>query len=845
LAPNVHVPIIMMNPRLVIPFREIDLGALPEVGGKNASLGELLRALEPVGVRVPDGFAITAEAFRRHLAQGSADRFIYDALEKLDVRDVAALEKAGKAARERVCELPLPAELREEVLAAYQRLSLAYADGGTDVAVRSSATAEDLPSASFAGQQESYLNVRGPEQLLTAVRDCMASLFTDRAIVYRSERGFRHRDVALSVGVQKMVRSDLASAGVMFTLDTESGHRGVVTITGSWGLGESVVKGRVNPDEIWVFKPSLEGACSPIIRRDRGDKAIKLVYGDGDGRAVIEQPVDDADRRALVLTDDEVLTLARWGVAIEKHYSERAGHATPMDIEWAKDGASGKLYIVQARPETVHSQKQGTKLEVFHFRGAGQVLARGKSVGGRIGVGVARVIRSAEELSTFQEGEILVTSSTDPDWEPVLKRAAAVVTEQGGRTCHAAIVSRELGLPCVVGTGDATRTVATGQEVTVSCADGDEGRVYEGRLAFEREEIDPDALPTPRIPIMLNVGDPRNAFRLAGLPSAGVGLARIEFVVSSWIGIHPMALLHPERVEPAIAAQIRDRTEGWSSQAEFFVDRLASGVAQIGAAFFPRSVIVRFSDFKTNEYAGLLGGAPFEPVEDNPMIGFRGASRYYDDRYREAFALECAAIRRVRADMGLSNVKVMIPFCRTLTEGRRVIEEMAKNGLRRGEGGLEIYVMCEIPNNVILATEFAALFDGFSIGSNDLTQLTLGVDRDSELLAHLFDERDPGVKKLIQMVATAAHAAGRKVGLCGQAPSDHPEFAEFLADAGLDSISVTADALPNVVRRLPRVPARRDVPRYDIIMPCAEEDLGHPDELGDDRIADPYRHEPA
>ena len=792
------------QPRLLIPFREIDLSMLPQVGGKNASLGELLRSMKSAGVRVPDGFAITAAAFRQHLSQGGADRAIYEALEGLDRGDVGALQRAGALARERVRALPLPAELRTEILAAYRGLSETYEEGETDVAVRSSATAEDLPETSFAGQHESFLNVRGGVALLDAVRDCMASLFTDRAIVYRNENGFAHRDIALSVGVQKMVRSDLASAGVIFTLDTESGHRGVITITGSWGLGESVVKGRVNPDEIWVFKPAL-GADRPIIRRDRGDKAVKLVYGEG-GRSVEEVPVSESDRRAFVLTDGEVLTLARWAVAIEEHYTSRAGHPTPMDIEWAKDGRSGLLYIVQARPETVHSQKHSARLELFHLHGKGRVLVRGKSVGARVGAGVARVIRSATELSSFRDGEVLVAPSTDPDWEPVLKRAAAVVTEQGGRTCHAAIVSREMGLPCVVGTGNATSVLRTGQEVTVSCAEGDEGRVYEGRLAFEREEIDPATLPVPRVPVMLNVGDPRSAFSLASLPSAGVGLARIEFIVSSWIGVHPMALLHPERLEPAVAEQVRARAGGWSSPAEFFTDRLASGIAQIGAAFHPRPVIVRFSDFKTNEYAGLLGGKAFEPVEDNPMIGFRGASRYYDDRYREAFALECAAVRRVRSEMGLGNVKVMIPFCRTLAEGRRVIEEMANNGLRRGEDGLEIYVMCEIPNNVILAAEFAELFDGFSIGSNDLTQLTLGVDRDSELLAHLFDERDPGVKKLIEMVTRAAHAAGRKVGLCGQAPSDHPEFAEFLADIGLDSISVTADALPTVIKRLGRRP---------------------------------------
>jgi pyruvate,water dikinase len=790
-----------MSTRLVIPFRDIDLALLPEVGGKNASLGELLRAVAPAGVRVPDGFAITAAAFRAHLAQEGADRAIYAKLDGLDLHDVEALARAGAFARGRVRALPLPRALEAEILASYDQLSRAFGEAETDVAVRSSATAEDLPSASFAGQHESYLNVRGRDGLLVAIRECMASLFTDRAIVYRAERGFRHQDVALSVGVQKMVRSDLASAGVMFTLDTESGHTGVVTITGSWGLGESVVKGRVNPDEVWAFKDSLRGARQPIIRRQCGDKARKLVYGPN-GADVVEQPVAEADRSKLVLTDEEAVTLARWAVAIEDHYSARAGRPTPMDIEWAKDGRNGDLYIVQARPETVHAQKRSASLEVFHLHGQGTVLARGKSVGERVGAGRARVIRSAEELSSFQDGEVLVAPSTDPDWEPVLKRAAAVVTEQGGRTCHAAIVSRELGLPCVVGTGDATKTVATGREVTVSCAEGDEGRVYEGRLAFEREEIDPAKLGTPRVPVMLNVGDPRAAFRLAMLPSAGVGLARIEFIVSSAIGVHPMALLHPERLEPDVAAAVRARAAAAPSPAEFFIGELANGVAQIAAAFHPRPVIVRFSDFKTNEYAGLLGGKPFEPVEDNPMIGFRGASRYYDERYREAFALECAAIRRVRGEMGLRNVKVMIPFCRTLTEGERVVAEMAKSGLVRGQDGLEIYVMCEIPNNVVLAKEFAAIFDGFSIGSNDLTQLTLGVDRDSELLAHLFDERDPGVKKLIAMVTAAAHAAGRKVGLCGQAPSDHPEFATFLADVGLDSISVTADALPGVVHQL-------------------------------------------
>jgi len=792
----------MSSSRLVIPFKEIDLASLPEVGGKNASLGELSRALAPMGSIVPDGFAVTAEAFRRHLAQEGTAEAIYGLLDHLDVGNVAALAEVGRSARERVRALTLPKDVRLAVLEAYAALSRAHGETDTDVAVRSSATAEDLPAASFAGQHESFLNIRGNEAILWAVKDCMASLFTNRAIVYRAERGFSHRQVALSVGIQKMVRSDLASAGVIFTLDTESGHRGVVTIAGAWGLGESLVKGRVSPDEIWVFKPTLGEGRRPIIRRERGGKAVKLVYGGRGEPPTVELPVSKTERQRFVLSDDEALTLARWAVAIEGHYSARAGRETPMDIEWAKDGRSGRLYIVQARPETVHGGKPSTLVETFRMVGKGRVLVRGKSVGSRVGAGSVRVIRSASELETFKDGEVLVARSTDPDWEPVLKRAAAVVTDQGGRTCHAAIVSRELGLPCVVGTQDGTTVLLTGQEVTVSAAEGDEGHVYDGRVPFQREEIDPSKLPSPRVPVMLNVGDPRSAFRLAALPSAGVGLARIEFIVSSWIGVHPMALLHPERLSPPVAAEVAAKTAEYKTPSEFFVDRLASGVGQIGAAFYPRPVIVRFSDFKTNEYAGLLGGRPFEPVEDNPMIGFRGASRYYDERYREAFALECAALRRVRSEMGLVNVKVMVPFCRTLGEARRVVEEMAKNHLVRGQDGLEIYVMCEIPNNVILAEDFAAIFDGFSIGSNDLTQLTLGIDRDSGLLAHLFDERDPGVKKLIAMVTAAAHGAGRKVGLCGQAPSDHPEYASFLADVGLDSVSVTPDALLQVLHRL-------------------------------------------
>ncbi len=787
----------------VLRFREVDLSRLADVGGKNASLGELIRALEPRGINVPDGFALTSDAFRLHLERAGLADAIYRELADLDVRDVQALAAAGRSIRQRVAAAPLPPEVEQQLLSAYSELSSRYEEEETDVAVRSSATAEDLPTASFAGQQETYLNVRGKARLIESVRNCMASLFTDRAIAYRAERGFAHQDVALSVGVQKMVRSDLASAGVIFTLDTESGFRDVVVITGSWGLGESVVQGRVSPDEFRVHKPTLAEGYAPILRRERGAKAIELVYAAGGTGRVTEQRVSFDRRMQLVLHDDEVLELARWAVEIEKHYSQKHGRPTPMDIEWAKDGESGKLYIVQARPETVHAQAGPPKFELYRMRGQGSVLARGKSVGSKVATGKLRVIHSPEELPSFQTGEVLVAEMTDPDWEPVLQRAAAVITDHGGRTCHAAIISRELGIPCVVGTGDASTKLVTGQEVTVSCAEGDEGKVYAGRVAFDRSEVDPATLVMPSVPIMLNVGNPDLAFTLGQLPVAGVGLMRMEFVISAWIGVHPLALLHPERVDDTAAlAEIRKRAAAYPTPEEFFIDRLASGVAQIAAAFYPRPVIVRMSDFKTNEYAGLIGGAAFEPAEHNPMIGFRGASRYYDDRYREGFALECRALRRVRDAMGLDNVKLMIPFCRTLEEAGRVLAELAKNGLERGVNGLEVYVMAEIPNNIILADEFADLFDGFSIGSNDLTQLVLGIDRDSEQLAPLFNEQDEGVKRLIAQLIEKAHKKGRKVGICGQAPSDHPEFAHFLAKLGIDSISVTSDALPKVIAAL-------------------------------------------
>ncbi|MEY4543985.1 MAG: phosphoenolpyruvate synthase [Pseudomonadota bacterium] len=790
-------------PQFTVPFSALGLSDIGSVGGKNASLGELIRSLVPLGVRVPDGFAVTAGAFTEHLRSSQLEEQIYPALERLDVRDVTALAREGQRIRELIRSAPLSAAISEQVTSAYRALSRQHGEEETDVAVRSSATAEDLPTASFAGQQETYLNVRGPAQLLDAVRNCMASLFTDRAIVYRTERGFAHRAVALSVGVQKMVRSDLGSAGVIFTLDTETGFRDVVLITGAWGLGETVVQGRVNPDEFWVHKPTLAQGFRPIVRRERGEKEVELVYAEGGSQRVVERRVRLARRQQFVLTDDEALELARWAVRIEQHYSERAGHPVPMDLEWGKDGRSGELYILQARPETVHSQNRSAEIELFRMRGKGRLLAHGKSVGSRVAVGPVRIIHSAEDLATFRDGEVLVAPMTDPDWEPVMKRARAIITDHGGRTCHAAIVSRELGVPCVVGTGNASTTIDPDVTVTVSCAEGDEGKIYEGVVPFDREVVNAAELPAPRIPVMLNVGNPETAFLVGQLPSAGVGLARLEFIISSSIGIHPLALLHPERVtDRATEQEIARRVRGHASPREFFVERLASGVAQIAAAFYPRPVIVRMSDFKTNEYAGLLGGKAFEPAEHNPMIGWRGASRYYDPGYRDGFALECEALRRVREVMGLSNVKLMIPFCRTLKEADLVLAELAKNGLERGRQGLEVYVMCEIPNNVILAEQFSDRFDGFSIGSNDLTQLTLGVDRDSELLTHVFDEHDPGVVAMIRMVVEKAHRKGRKVGLCGQAPSDDPAFARLLAEIGLDSVSVTSDALPKVVQAL-------------------------------------------
>jgi pyruvate,water dikinase len=786
-------------------FEEIKIEDVPLVGGKNASLGEMYRELTTQGVKIPNGFAITAEAYWHEVRSAGILGKLKEAMAGLDKTNVTDLAKRGKTARDLFLGAGIPDDLWTEIKTAYDRLCKEYGPD-TDVAVRSSATAEDLPTASFAGQQETYLNVRGYNSLKEACIKCFASLFTDRAISYRIDNNFDHFKVALSIGVMKMVRSDLAASGVIFTLDTETGFRDVVFITGSYGLGENIVQGAVNPDEYYVFKPTFKQGYRAIIRKNLGEKAIKMIYGRGDSKVLtrnIEVPV--ADRRRFCITDDEVLKLAGYAIKIEDHYSKKAGANRPMDIEWAKDGISGELFIVQARPETVQSQKSLNVLETYHLDKKSSVLARGKSVGEKIANGKVRVIPDVAHLSSFNPGEILIADTTTPDWEPVMKTAAAIVTNRGGRTCHAAIVSRELGIPAVVGSEDATEKIHTGQGVTVSCAEGDEGIVYDGILQFHVEKITLNDLKRPKTKIMMNLGNPDEAFSLSMIPNDGIGLARMEFIVNSYIKVHPMALVHPERItDEAVKKNINELTFGYKNKENYFVEKLSQGVGTIAAAFYPKPVIIRLSDFKTNEYASLIGGIHFEPEEDNPMIGFRGASRYYNERYREGFALECRAMKRVREEMGLINLIIMVPFCRRVDEGEKVLNEMAKNGLKRGENGLKIYIMCEIPNNVILIDEFSKLFDGFSIGSNDLTQLTLGVDRDSELVAHDFDERDPGVMKMISMAIQGARRNQRHSGLCGQAPSDYPEFAEFLVKEGIDSISINPDTVMKITLKVIR-----------------------------------------
>ncbi len=790
-------------------FSALGMADVPLVGGKNASLGEMYRELTPQGVKVPNGFAVTAEAYRYVMDHAGAWPRLRQALDGLNPDDVDDLARRAHLAREIVYGAPLPDDLAAQIAQAYAALKDEYGAQLT-VAVRSSATAEDLPTASFAGQHETYLNIAGEAKLLDAVKRCFASLFMDRAIRYRIDNGFNHMKVYLSVGVMKMVRSDLASSGVMFSLDTESGFRDVVFITGAYGLGENVVQGTVDPDEFYVFKPAFNAGRRAVLRRSLGGKEIRMVYASAAGRDTTRNvPTPKDDQRRFCLSDDEVLRLAEAAIKVENHYSAKAGHPMPMDIEWAKDGLDGQLYIVQARPETVASRRAAGMLEEYVLQGKGEVRTRGRAVGGKIATGIARVITDVSQLNQFRPGEVLVADTTAPDWGTVMKTAAAVVTNRGGRTCHAAIVAREIGIPAVVGCDNATEAIRTGDEVTVCCAEGDSGRVYAGRIPFQTIRTDVSSLPRPQTRLMVNLGNPDIAFQTSFLPTDGVGLARMEFIVAEHIKVHPMALVHPERVDDAqVREQIAQLARGFARPADFFVRQLSEGVATIAAAFYPKPVIVRMSDFKTNEYASLLGGRWFEPEEANPMIGFRGASRYAHPAYAEGFALECEAMKRVRDEMGLTNVKLMIPFCRRIREAQAVLDAMARHGLRRGDNGLEIYVMCEIPNNVVLIDAFSKLFDGFSIGSNDLTQLTLGVDRDSEIVAFDFDERDEGVKEMIRQTVEGARRNGRHSGICGQAPSDYPEMAEYLVELGIDSISLNPDTLLKTTRHVLEVEKR-------------------------------------
>ena len=779
----------------VLWFNELEIEDVPLVGGKNASLGEMYKNLTAKGIPVPNGFAVTAHAYRTILEQEGGMDKVRSILADLDTEDMDNLAERGQRVRALVRNLTIPDELFKAIAEAYATLEKEYGPM-VDVAVRSSATAEDLPDASFAGQQDTYLNIRGIEDLMDSCRRCFASLFTNRAISYREHHGFDHFDVALSIAVQKMVRSDLASSGVMFSIDTESGFKDAVFITGAWGLGENVVQGAVNPDEWYVFKPTLKQGFRPIISRRVGEKAIKMVYTTDAKQPTKNVSVAEEDRRRLVLSDDEILTLARMAVTIEEHYSAKAGYHKPMDIEWAKDGKTEELFIVQARPETVHAQQDKAVLKKFVLKEQGEVVVRGQSVGEMIGQGKVHVIKSAANISDFVKGQVLVTDMTDPDWEPIMKIAGAIVTNRGGRTCHAAIVSRELGIPCIVGSGSATERLGTDDEVTVDCSQGSEGLVYKGLLDFEVEETDLGNLPKTRTRIMLNLASPEQAFDKSFLPHEGVGLAREEFIINSYIKIHPLALLKFDQLKDEILKRaIADMTHGYADKGDFFVDKLAEGVGMIAAGFHPKPVIVRLSDFKTNEYANLIGGRAFEPEEENPMIGWRGASRYYSEDYKEAFGLECRAMLKIRNEMGLTNVEVMIPFVRTLNEARQVLDTMAEYGLKRGENGLKVIGMCEIPSNVILAEEFLDMLDGFSIGTNDLTQLTLGVDRDSSLVAHVYDERDEAVKRLVKRVIEVANEKGKYIGVCGQAPSDYLEFAEFLVECGIQTMSLNPDTV--------------------------------------------------
>jgi pyruvate, water dikinase len=798
-------------------LHEVELSDLPTVGGKNASLGEMIQNLGKLGVRVPGGFVITVASYAAFIAHNELDQKIRDIVGRLDVDDVENIRRTGLAVRTLIKNGTFPEDISRGILQRYDEMSRQYGQEATDVAVRSSATAEDLPDASFAGQQETFLNIRGHQDLLSAVRNCFASLFTDRAIVYRESLGYDHFQVGLSVGVQKMVRSDLGSAGVAFSLDTESGFKDVVLINGSYGLGEMVVQGAVSPDEFLVFKPTLEQGFSSIIEKKLGNKDRKMVYGVEPGKPTLTIPLERAQRNRFCVPDEVVLEIARSVTAIENYYSEKKGHWCPMDVEWAVDGLTKQLFIVQARPETIHSRKATDRVIEYKLEHAPgvekpKVITTGIAIGDRVGSGRVRILFSLDgrggsgDGKDFQQGDVLVTDMTDPDWEPIMKKASAIITNKGGRTCHAAIVAREMGVPAIVGCGNATELLDTGMEVTASCCEGDTGIIYQGIIPFVKEETLLADMPSTRTPIMLNVASPDLAFKFAGLPNAGVGLAREEFIINTYIQAHPLALLqHKELGDTNLSGRISYLINGYEDEETFFIKRLSYGIAKIAAAFHPNKVIVRFSDFKSNEYKGLLGGEHFEPDEENPMIGWRGASRYYSDAYKEAFGLECKAIRRVREKMGLKNVVVMIPFCRTVEELKKVQAVMAEYGLERGKDGLELYLMAEIPSNIILAEEFSRHIDGFSIGSNDLTQLTLGLDRDSALVSHLYDERNEAVKGMLRMLIQTAKRMGTKVGICGQGPSDFPDFAQFLVEQGIDSISVTPDSLLKTRRAIHEV----------------------------------------
>ena len=782
------------NKKFILWFDEVNMKDVGLVGGKNASLGEMYQELTKKKINIPYGFAVTAYAYQYLLKKAGVEKHIKQTLKGLNVKDVRNLAARGKKIREIIRSCDFPPELHKAIVEAYQKLSKKYKRKNTDVAVRSSATAEDLPEASFAGQQETYLNIHNEKLLIDACKNCFASLFTDRAIAYREEKKFNHFKVYLSIGVQKMVRSDKASSGVMFTLDTETGFDNVVFVTAAWGLGENVVQGAVNPDEFHVFDPTLKKGFKPIITKTIGDKSLTMVYAEG-LKPTKNTPTPLAKQKQFCITDEEVLKLARWGCKIEDHYSAKKKRWTPMDIEWAKDGISGEMYIVQARPETVQSQKKKHILEEYHLQQKGEVIITGKSVGSKIANGEAAVIKSVKDIEKFKPGQILVTEMTDPDWVPIMRQAGAIVTDKGGRTCHAAIVSRELGIPCVVGTLNATGKIKNKQKITINCAEGDTGYVHKGLLKYEIKKINIKKFPKTKTKVMMNLGNPDEAFELSVIPNSGVGLAREEFIINAYIKIHPMALVEYNKVPEAVKKKINVLTQGYKDKKQFFIEQLARGVGTIAAAFYPNDVIVRMSDFKSNEYANLIGGELYEPKEDNPMIGWRGASRYYNPKYAPAFALECKALKKVREEFGLTNLKIMIPFCRTVEEGKKVIAEMRKNGLVQGKNGLQVYVMCEIPSNVVLADEFSKVFDGFSIGTNDLTQLTLGLDRDSELVADLYDERNAAVEDLVHYVIDKAKKNKRKIGLCGDAPSTYPEFAQFLVECGIDSISLSPDAV--------------------------------------------------